>query len=69
MSCPERQQLLNRFSAAFEDFSAVVRQLKSSGAPRLDPTELTERSAEAQNACKQLWAELQEHQAKHKCWR
>jgi hypothetical protein len=61
MSCPERQQLLQRFSAAFDNFSAAVKESKIS-------SDLQQRSMEAQVACERLWAQLQEHQSKHQCW-
>jgi hypothetical protein len=66
MSCPERQDLLERFSAAFNNFSAAVRESRSGNPP--DRTQLHQRSAEAQKACEQLWAQLQEHQSRHRCW-
>ncbi len=65
MSCPERQELLTRFSTAFDDFSASVRELKAAD---LSPEVVQHRSAEAQSACERLWAQLQAHQAKHRCW-
>jgi hypothetical protein len=65
MTCPERQELLTRFSTAFDDFSASVRDLK---AAKLPPEDVQYRSAQAQSACEQLWAKLQEHQSKHRCW-
>jgi hypothetical protein len=65
MTCPERQELLTRFSSAFDDFSASVRELK---AGKLTPEDVQHRSAEAQRACEQLWAQLQEHHSKHRCW-
>jgi hypothetical protein len=68
MSCPERQQLLDRFSAAFDNFSAAVRESKTGGPPERNPV-LQQRSAEAQVACERLWAQLQEHQSRHQCWR
>jgi hypothetical protein len=63
MSCPERKQLLDRFSAAFDSFSAAVRESKTASPPDRN------RSVEAQVACERLWAQLQEHQSKHQCWR
>jgi len=64
MSCPERQQLLDRFRVAFDDYSAAVREQRS--APPSD--DLLNRSAQAQTDCERLWAELQEHQSRHRCW-
>lgn len=69
MSCPERQQLLARFSAAFDDFSTAVRESRASVPPDRNPSDFRQRSAEAQAACERLWAQLQEHQSKHRCWR
>jgi hypothetical protein len=69
MSCPERQQLLERFSAAFDSFSAAVRESRARTLPDQNPADLKQRSSEAQAACEQLWAQLQEHQSKHQCWR
>jgi hypothetical protein len=69
MTCPERQQLLTRFSSAFEDFSASVRELKAAGQSANPADESVQhRSAQAQRACEQLWAQLQEHHSKHRCW-
>jgi hypothetical protein len=65
MTCPERQELLTRFSSAFDDFSSSVRELKAANLP---PEDVQHRSAQAQSACEQLWAKLQEHQSKHRCW-
>jgi hypothetical protein len=68
MSCPERQQLLSRFSAAFDDYSAVVRESRAGVPQDRNPADLQRRSGEAQAACERLWAQLQEHQSKHRCW-
>jgi hypothetical protein len=65
MSCPERQELLTRFSSAFDDFSASVRELKSANPPAED---VQHRTTQARTECEQLWAKLQEHQSKHRCW-
>ena len=69
MSCPERQQLLARFSAAFDDFSAAVRESRAGAPSGRNPGDLERRSGEAQAACERLWAQFQEHQSKHQCWR
>ena len=66
MTCPERQELILRFRSAFDDFSAVARELKIANPP---DEHVQNRSTQARTACEQLWAELQEHQSKHKCWR
>jgi hypothetical protein len=68
MSCPERKQLLDSFSAAFDRFSAAVRESKANP-PAQNPSDLQQSSVEAQVACERLWAQLQEHQSKHQCWR
>ena len=65
MSCPERQQILDRFRVAFDGYSAAVREQRTVVLPNED---LEKRSAEAQTDCERLWAELQQHQSKHKCW-
>ena len=65
MSCPEREELATRFRAAFADFSDAVREQRAKIPPA---EEAQERSAEALKACESLWAELQAHQSRHKCW-
>lgn len=65
MSCPERQQILARFRVAFDDYTGIVREQRAAESPRDD---LEKRSAEAQIDCEKLWAELQQHQSKHRCW-
>lgn len=65
MSCPERQQLLDRFRAAFDEYSVAVREQRSDLSAG---DELQERSAQAQTQCELRWRELQQHQSRHKCW-
>lgn len=70
MVCEERQQLLSRLSAALEHLSAVVREARererTEGARRMAAED---RSEAARSACERIWAELQEHQTRHKCYR
>ena len=65
MSCPERQEILERFRSAFDDYSLAVREQRAANPPN---EQLEKRSAEAQTDCERLWAELQQHQSTHKCW-
>lgn len=65
MSCPEREQIHARFRVAFDDYTVLVREQRSAEVPRDD---LERRSAQAQADCERLWAELQVHQSKHRCW-
>lgn len=65
MSCPERQELMTRLSSAFADFTAAVREQRNVSRSAEDPGE---RFAQVQKTCERAWAELQEHQSRHRCW-
>ena len=61
--CPERHDLLQRLKQAFDDLSAAVRESRERGLPE------NERIESARSVCASVWAELCEHQNKHRCWR
>ncbi len=67
--CEERQRLLDLLREALEDLGAAVRDLKEPGDRSIGvPAEDGSREA-ARNACEKIWADLQHHEAVHKCWR
>ncbi len=67
--CAERQELVGRLSAALEELSAAVREARER---RLNPSPAAtaeDRSAAVRTECERIWIELQDHQARHKCYR
>ena len=67
-TCQERERLLHQLHTSFDDFSAAVRELRQQNGGSTPRPDKSERSESARIICEKAWADLREHQNKHRCW-